>query len=182
MLRDGGAPVTVVRPGWVYGPRDLASFGRFAAMVQHGKMVMFGSGNNQLPLVYVRDVAEGMLLAANAPDAAGKAYLLVNDEPVTQRAYLGAIAAELGVEPPKRKIPYRLALMIAGAAEMAGRAAHRTSPPPLMRYGIEMLGGNNRFIIDRARRELNFAPRVNLAEGVKRSVEWYRGGHVPQHV
>jgi nucleoside-diphosphate-sugar epimerase len=44
-----------------------------------------------------------------------------------------------------------------------------------MRYGIQLLGGENRFIISRARSELGFAPRVDLAEGVRRSVEWYRG-------
>ena len=30
MIRDEGAPVTIVRPGWIYGPRDTASFARFA--------------------------------------------------------------------------------------------------------------------------------------------------------
>jgi nucleoside-diphosphate-sugar epimerase len=37
-----------------------------------------------------------------------------------------------------------------------------------------VLGGENRFIISRARQELGFSPQVNLAEGIKRSVEWYR--------
>jgi nucleoside-diphosphate-sugar epimerase len=43
-----------------------------------------------------------------------------------------------------------------------------------MRYGIQLLGGENRFSIERARRELGFAPQVNLVEGVRRSVSWYR--------
>ena len=43
-----------------------------------------------------------------------------------------------------------------------------------MRYGMQMLGGENRFSIARARRELDFAPIVDLAEGVQRSVDWYR--------
>jgi nucleoside-diphosphate-sugar epimerase len=43
-----------------------------------------------------------------------------------------------------------------------------------MRYGIQLLGGENRFIISRARRELGFSPQVDLSEGVSRSVEWYR--------
>ena len=174
LIREQGAPVTIVRPGWIYGPRDVASFARFAAMIQRGKMVMIGSGCNHIPLIYVRDVAQGILLASEEAQALSRAYILVNDEPVTQHGYLAAIAAELGVPPPRRHIPYRLALTLGTAAETVGRLGQRTSPPPVMRYGVQMLGGENRFDISRARHELGFAPQINLAEGVRRSVAWYR--------
>jgi nucleoside-diphosphate-sugar epimerase len=176
-IEDGGAPVTIVRPGWIYGPHDVASFGRFATVIQRGKMVLVGSGENHLPLVYVVDVAEGVLLASETEAAAGRVYLLVNDEPVTQRAYLSTIAAELQVPAPARHVPYRLALLLGTAAETLGHVQRRTSPPFLMRYGLQMLGGENRFDITRARQELGFAPRIILSEGVHRSVAWYRGMH-----
>jgi 2-alkyl-3-oxoalkanoate reductase len=174
MIRDRGAPVTIVRPGWIYGPRDTASFARFAAMIQRGRMVMVGSGTNHLPLIYVRDAAQGVLLAADALLAVGRAYLLVNDEPVTQREYLSAIATELGATPPKRHLPYRLTLLFGTMAESGARLARRQKPPPVMRFGVQLLGGENRFVISRARQELGFAPRFSLAEGVKRGAEWYR--------
>jgi len=53
MIEQEGAPVTIVRPGWIYGPRDVASFARFATMIRDGKMVMIGSGRNHVPLIYV---------------------------------------------------------------------------------------------------------------------------------
>jgi nucleoside-diphosphate-sugar epimerase len=43
-----------------------------------------------------------------------------------------------------------------------------------MRYGLQLLGGENRFSIRRAREELGFSPLVGFAEGVARSVGWYR--------
>jgi 2-alkyl-3-oxoalkanoate reductase len=174
MIRDGGAPVTIVRPGWIYGPRDTASFARFAAMIQRGRMVMVGSGTNHVPLIYVRDAAQGVLLAADTRLAVGRTYLLVSDEPVTQREYLSAIAAELGATPPKRHIPYRLTLLFGTMAESGARLARRQQPPPVMRFGVQLLGGENRFVISRARQELGFAPHFSLAEGVKHSAEWYR--------
>jgi 2-alkyl-3-oxoalkanoate reductase len=173
-IREEEAPVTIVRPGLIYGPRDSASFGRFAAMIQQGRMIVVGSGKNHVPLIYVRDAAQGILLASQAPQAVGRAYLLVNDEPVTQNDYLSAIAAELHVAAPKRHIPYRLARAIGAAVEMAGHVINLKHAPPVTRFGLEVLGGENRFIISRARQELGFSPHVNLAEGVKRSAEWYR--------
>jgi nucleoside-diphosphate-sugar epimerase len=174
MIRDEGVPVTIVRPGYIYGPRDVASFARFATLVRDGRMVIIGSGENHVPLIYVRDAAQGVLQAAATDCSAGRAYLLVSDEPVTQRAYLGAIAAEMGVPAPRRRIPYRLGLMLGAGFELGTRLTRRPQPPPVTRYGIQLLGGENRFVIERARRELGFSPQVRLAEGVRRTVEWYR--------
>jgi nucleoside-diphosphate-sugar epimerase len=174
MIRDRRAPVTIVRPGWIYGPRDSASFARFAGMIQRGRMVMVGPGTNHVPLIYVRDAAQGVLLAAEAPRAAGRTYVLVNDQPVTQRDYLSAIAAELDAAPPKRHLPYSLSLMLGTVAETGARLASRQQPPPIMRFGVQLLGGENRFVITRARQELGFTPQISLAEGVMHSVEWYR--------
>ena len=173
-IRQRHAPATIIRPGWIYGPRDMGSFMRFARMIQQGKMVLIGSGNNHIPLVYVSDVAEGILLASQAPEAVGKIYILVNDEPVTQREYLDQIAAELGVRGPTRRIPYRVAVSLGVIAQAVGHLSRRIQPPPLSRYGVQLLGGENRFVITRARKELDFSPRVNLAEGVRESVAWFR--------
>src|SRR5262249_30741695 len=60
LIRERRVPVTIVRPGWIYGPRDTASFSRFATMIEQGRMVVVGSGRNHVPLIYVRDVAHGI--------------------------------------------------------------------------------------------------------------------------
>jgi nucleoside-diphosphate-sugar epimerase len=174
MIREEGAPVTIVRPGWIYGPGDWASFGRLAAMIRSGRMLIVGSGENHLPLIYVSDAAAGVLLASEAGQAMGRSYLLVNDEPVTQRDFIGAIAAELNAPAPTRHLPYKLAVRLGAVAEALARLARRREPPPVMRYGLQLLGGENRFCIARAREELGFTPVVDLAEGVRRSVAWYR--------
>ncbi len=174
MIRDKGAPVAIVRPGLIYGPRDSNSFGRFAKLVEQGKMILIGPGSNHLPLIYVRDVAEGIVLASEVEQAVGNAYLLVNDEPVTQRDYYNAMAKELGVPPPRLHIPYRAALAIGATSEMVGHLTHKKQPPPLMRFGLMQIGGENRFVISRARNELGFSPQVNLADGVRQGIAWYR--------
>ena len=59
-------------------------------------------------------------------------------------------------------------MVLGGVAEHLGHLARRRQPPPVMRYGLQLLGGDNRFSITRARRELGFAPRIGLAEGTRR--------------
>jgi nucleoside-diphosphate-sugar epimerase len=174
LIREKGAAITIVRPGLIYGPRDTHSFARFVRLVEQHKMVIIGSGSNHLPLIYVTDAARGILLAAEASQALGRTYLLVNDEAVTQRDYFDSIARELGVRPPKWHVPYGLALAMGATAELVGHVTRSEKPPPLMRFGLKQMGGENRFVINRARQELGFSPQVNLAQGVREGIAWYR--------
>jgi nucleoside-diphosphate-sugar epimerase len=174
MIQEQGAPVAIVRPGLIYGPRDTNSFARFARLIERGKMPIIGSGHNQVPLIYVTDVAQAVLLASEVDHAVGRAYLLVNDERVTQVDYFTAIAGQLGVKPPRVRIPYRLALALGATAEGVGHLARMQQAPPIMRFGLQQIAGENRFVISRARSELGFCPRVSLADGVRQSIAWYR--------
>ena len=169
-----GAPATIVRPGLIYGPRDTASFGRFATLIQQGRMLLIGNGENHLPLVYARDVAAGLMLAGENSRSVGQTYNIVNDEPVTQRDYFRAIAAELEVKPPRWNIPYRFSLAAAALGEAVGHATRSRRPPPLTRFGVQLLGGENRFSIEKAHAELGFVPQTNLKDGVRASVNWFR--------
>ena len=173
-IKEKKAAITVVRPGWVYGSRDGNSFGRFASMVKNGKMVVIGPGRNHVPLVYVTDVAEGILLASSAQQAAGGVYTLVNDELVTQNEFIETIAKELQVPAPRIHVPYRLARLIGTSAEAAFKLAKIQQSPPLTRYGAQLLGGENRLSIQKARQELGWSPQVTMAEGVRRGIAWFR--------
>ena len=182
LIKERNAPVTIIRSGVIYGPRDTNSFRRFAQLVEQGKMALIGPATNHLPLVYVRDVAQAALLASEAEQAVGRAYIVVNDEPVTQQDYFNTIAKELGVPLPRWHIPYRLALAVGAVSEGVGHLTRRKQPPPLMRFGMIQLAGENRFAITRARSELGFSPQVNLAEGVREGIAWYRSLHHEERV
>jgi nucleoside-diphosphate-sugar epimerase len=176
LVKDHNAPVVIVRPGWIYGPRDTASFGRFVALVESGKGFLIGSGKNIVPVVYVRDVAQGLIKAGEAGDEViGRAYTLADDRRVTQAEYLNTIADKLHVPHLSRHYPY-MALYSAGrVAELLWTALGRrkAAPPPVTTYGITLLGGDQQFSIDRARRELGYEPAYDIQRGLEEGVRWY---------
>lgn len=176
-VRERGAPVVIVRPAWIYGPRDNASFGRFVSLVESRKGFLIGSGNNIVPVVYVRDVAQGLIKAGDSGDKViGKAYNLADDRRVTQAEYLNTIADFLEVSHITRKIPY-FALFTAGrCAELGWQAMGRrkSSPPPITTYGVSLLGGNQEFSLERARQDLGYEPEYDMIQGVFKGVSWYR--------
>jgi nucleoside-diphosphate-sugar epimerase len=176
LVGERGAPVVIVRPGWIYGSRDAASFARVLGFVESGKGLLMGAGDNIVPLVHVRDVAQGLIKAGDVDHfVAGRAYNIVDDRRVTQAEYLNTIADALQVPHVSRKLPL-LPLYVAGrTAELLWQAAGRrnAAPPPLTTYGVTLLGRDQRFSIDRARRELGYAPEFDVQRGVSEGVLWY---------
>ncbi len=180
LVKEHSAPVVIVRPAWVYGPRDGASFSRFVNFVASGKGRLLGTGNNIVPVVYVRDVAQGLIKAGDASDeAVGRAYNIADDRRVTQAEYLNTIADALKVPRVSRKLPFSAIYLAGWSAEALWRVGatlspqFKQTPPPLMTYGVTLLGGDQRFSIDRARRELGYVPQVDVKHGVATGVQWY---------
>jgi nucleoside-diphosphate-sugar epimerase len=171
-----GLPAVIVRPDQIFGPGDQLHFARTADRLRAGKAIIIGSGDNAVPLVYVTDVVQGLLLALDHERAVGETYNITNDRPLTQAQFLEAIAREVGAEPPRVHIPYQ-ALYAAGyAAERVAAVAPTSRRPPITRLGVVFYGTDNRYAIDKARRELGYRPRIALPEGVRLAADWYRRG------
>jgi nucleoside-diphosphate-sugar epimerase len=176
LVQEHEAPVVILRPAWVYGPRDVASFCRFVNLVERGKSFLIGTGKNIVPVVYVRDVAQGLIKAGDAGnEVTGRAYNLADDRRVTQAEYLNTIADALRAPHVSRKFPLSAFYLAGRAAEIVWQAMGRRNgaPPPLTTYGVSLLGENQQFSIGRARRELGYAPNFDVKRGVAEGVRWY---------
>lgn len=176
LVKEHRAPVVIVRPAWVYGPRDKASFSRFVNLVETGKGFIIGTGKNIVPAVYVRDVAQGLIKAGDAgKEVIGRAYNIADDRRVTQAEYLNTIADALQVPHVSRKLPFSALYFAGRTADVLWQAMGRRkgAPPPLTTYGVTLLGGDQQFSIERARRELGYAPEFDVKRGVAEGVRWY---------
>lgn len=179
LIAAEGLPAVIVRPDTFFGPGDRLHFSRIADRLRHGSGIVVGSGRNILPFIYVTDIVHGLLLAANAERAVGQAYNIAHDHPFTQQAFLEAVAQEIGAKPPRIHVPYRALYAAAYAAEQVGALAHSRRQPIITRLGVRVFGDNNHHSMEKARRDLGYAPQVSLLEGVRRAADWYREQYVP---
>ena len=175
MIAEDRLQAVIVRPGTFFGPGDRLHFGRMADRLRARKGVIVGRGDNALPFVYVTDVVQGLLLALDSERAAGQAYNISNDHPLTQKQLLSAIAREVDVPPPRRHVPYRPLYAAGHVAERLAAVTRSQRRPVVTRLGVKLFGTDNRHAIDKAREELGFVPRVDLRVGVRLSASWYRG-------
>ena len=173
LVADEGLPAAIIRPGTFFGPGDRLHFGRIADRLRTGRGIIVGRGDNALPLVYVTDVVQGLLLGLDHEEAVGEAFNITNDSPVTQQQFFDAIALEIGASPARVHVPY-LPLYAAGAAaERIASMTHSTRQPPLTRLGVKLFGTSNRHAIEKARARLGYSPRVTLREGVRLAATQY---------
>lgn len=164
----GNTEVVIVRPGIIYGPGAEGSLKR--GLLQLGSIrLTIGRADNHLPLIYVDNVVDGILLALTCPAAAGQAYNLVDEpQPETRTAALTA-AAVLGE--PTRLVPVSPMLLASVARVLEHRRDRRgaDSPPRLSRFQIASATRDLRYDVAKARRELGWTSWVSLEEGVRRT-------------
>jgi nucleoside-diphosphate-sugar epimerase len=166
-----GFAATAVRPADVYGPGDQRLVKLFR-MIQTRRFVMLGDGRGRRHMVYIDDLLEGMLAAETEPRAVGEAFLLAGPAPIALRDLTSLIAGELGARPPRLRLPYRPVWLAAAAVEAACRPLR--VQPPIYPRRVDFFAHDYEFDTRKARTVLGFAPRVDVAEGVRRTIAAYR--------
>lgn len=170
--RAGRVCATVIRPSWLYGPRDRASIGRLVSAINNGQAKLIGDGGNLLSLAYAGNVAEGAILAATKEEGKGEAYNCSSDGRITQRGYFDLIAEALGTEPVRRRVAYGVAKKAAFMFELIGRLTGRKDPPMVSRYAVWLMGRHVFFSTDKIKK-LGWTPTVTYQTGVPMTVQWY---------
>jgi nucleoside-diphosphate-sugar epimerase len=170
LYKELGLPVTVARPGLVYGPGDLHLLGLFST-IKKGISPLIDGGNAQLHPIYIDDMIAAFLLCAERPQALGRCYNLAGDHSVTMRELATAIAQALGKKLPRGNMPLWLANLAADCFNLI--PGLRGENAPLTRSRVQFLTNSRVYDCSRAKAELNFNPTVDLHEGMRQTADWY---------
>ncbi len=172
LTRPYGKQVTIARPSWMYGPRDRTTVFRVFAALRAGRVKIIGDGRNLLNVLYAGDVAEGCILAANDPSAAGEAFNFSSEGEITQREFVDALCEVLGLPRIHKHVPFRTAFWLGLFSEVVGKAIFLKRPPHITRYVVSLIGRPTQFSTRKAREQLGWRPKVNIREGLRRTLEW----------
>ncbi len=165
----GAIGVSVLRPTVVCGERDRAIFPRASSLLARGRMPIIGSGHNEVHVVYAGDVADAALAASRRDAAAGRVYNLDGPGGCSQRDFLDTVADLIGAPRASRRVSVAGGFLRGLASEVRGHLAGSAERPDLTRYLVVLLGGETKFDIGRARRELDWSPMTSVQEALERS-------------
>lgn len=166
-----------LRPHLIWGPGDQHLVPRILARARSGQLRIVGDGTNLVDSIYIDNAVDAHLAAAErlvdaAQAPAGRAYFLSNGEPLPMAELLNRILAAAGEPPVERKVPYRLAVAAGSALEATYRVLRRETEPRMTRFLARQLGTAHWFDIGAARRDLEYAPRVSIDDGMARLATW----------
>ncbi len=168
--QSGRIAVTVIRPSWLYGPRDRATLPRLIQSIRDGKLKIIGDGTNRLNVVHAANVAEAAILAAESDRAIGEAYNCCHDGVLTQREYFDAIADAIGEPRVTRSVPYRVAYSAAFLMECFGHLFRTRNPPLVTRYAVWLMGRRCFFECRKLHEHLGWRSTIGYVEGIPAAV------------
>ena len=128
---------------------------------KNGGITLLASICNQRSLVYVGNLAEA-ITCIDAPDAAGKTYLVSDGEDLSTPVLIRKLATALGK--PPRLLPYPPALLRSAATLFGKQAA------------VTRLTGSLAVDSSALRYELGWQPRYSLDQGLNATARWYHRG------
>ena len=156
-------PAVILRPGQIVGPGAERTTPNGTLAIA-GRWIAVGPSSRTLPLVYVDDVVDALLLAGHEDAVTGKVFNIVDPDPVTQRQYLEACRRKFGRELRLLRSPAWLFLLLACGVELLGAALRR--PVPLTRYRVRSLRPLENFDLTAASEVLRWQPRVGVQRGM----------------
>jgi len=164
-------PVTIVRPPAVYGPRDTNFLPLFRTARRLRLAPLIGRKTHRVSFVYAADLAEGIYRAATTADAEGQTYFIAGGTH-TQDDLADAVSHALGLPLRKVRIPALLARLAGEYGQLKWLLTGK--PQILSRRKIkDALQSRWTCCWDKARRELGYRERTDLASGMKQTAEWY---------
>lgn len=165
-------PYIIFRPTGVYGPRERDYFMMFKSIKAHTDFAV-GYCRQDITFVYVTDVVQAVFLALEKGKT-GRKYFLSDGNVYQSSTFSNMIRRELG-NPWWIRItaPLWLLRIITFCGECMGHLTGKVTALNNDKYNI-MRQRNWRCDITPAREELGYDPRVQLEEGVRRSIKWYQ--------
>jgi dihydroflavonol-4-reductase len=166
---EKGLPLVIVNPTLVIGVRDCKPTPSGALIVDIANGDMPGYIEGAINVIDVEDVARGQIQAAQK-GRIGERYLFGNEN-LFVGDFFKLIAEITGVKPPKRKIPYRIALSLGYLFQMGARIKKNS---PLVSVSQVRLGKmGEHFDCSKAVNELGLK-QTPIKKTIEKAIKWFR--------
>ena len=168
-----GLPLTIIRPGGIYGPRDTASLALFQQGAK-GIYLKMGFGRRMVNMCHVADIVDGIMLAATRDEGLGETFLLGDAENYTlEKLGQTMVRAVRGGKGFPVWLPLSGAYAVGALGSAVGKL--RGKRPPLDLDQVRMYSIRNWAMdVGKARRMLGYRPRYTLLEGATETAAWFR--------
>jgi len=168
--KEGAVDLTVLRPGAIYGPESMSISARVG--LQMPGLFLFLGGDNALPLTYVDNCADALIVASRTSTASGRAFNVHDDDLPTCRSFFRQYRSQVR---PLRfvTVPYFALLGASRAIAHYHTVSRGQLPAVFTPYKTRSSWKPMRFDNTRLH-NIGWKPRVSITEGLERSFQQHR--------
>lgn len=165
-------PITIVRPPAVFGPRDTEVYLVFKTY-KAGLYTLIGFDNKQLNLIHVKDLVDGIYLASASENSINKIYFVASELLYTWPQVGTAIRKAMGKGAITLRLPHSLVYTVAAIAQFFAMFSSKAATFNLEK-ARDFVQANWTCDVSRAKNDFGFSQKINLDEGIKETIDWYR--------
>jgi nucleoside-diphosphate-sugar epimerase len=171
LAKISGLPYLFLRPTIVYGPNEKDLYTVFK-LVNRGLGMYSGRGDQKYSFIYISDLVK-IIEAASVKNGKSKCYFVTDGNYYSPKELNTCISQELGKEILQFGLSLHLLKIVAYISELFGKLS--SAVPALNLDKLNEIKAQNwncdiQPLID----EIGVVPEIDLREGIKRTVKWYK--------
>ncbi len=174
----GGTLTCAIRPHVIFGAGDNRFIPAILDKAKAGKLNRAVGNRDKLSdFTYISNLVDAVVAAEErlvpGSPVGAQAYFITNGEPIAFFDFIEKLILELGYPPIRGKVPYWLAYGVAAVAEAIDTLKGGTlnAENGLTRFSVRYMVTHHYFNIAKAKRDLGWTPKVDLAEGIRLTVQ-----------
>ncbi len=172
-FQNKGLPVTIIYPGWVYGPGDRQFFPAVMDMVREGHVFLWHKDKPyEIDLIYIDDLIAAIENASFSEAGLGEDFLILDAHTgLTPQRFFEFVSGRLGVSIKTHKIPYSAMMLVAHVSQWLARKKI-IRQHLLSTTDVKAFGNDFNFTTEKAKNRLNWSPKTSVADGLEAAMDW----------
>jgi len=174
-IQNSGLAATIVRPGFIYGPRERAWLPRLINSIATGKAVLVDGGLKETNVIYVENLNRAIEACLGQSAAIGQVYNLTDGPGITKKQLFEAISKGLNLPPVTKVMPAAVVRTFCECVSSFAPILPIDTQRKLARYSraaFRLVGQNQGFSIKKAEKELAYVDRVSFAQGMAQTLAY----------
>ncbi len=171
IVRQSSLPWTIIRPTFVFGPRERTTTHAMFRAISKKRFVLIGPDAPQ-SFVYVKNLVEATYQASLHPDAQDETFFISDARPYALAEFAGKAAQAMGKKLPGFRLPVPGAMALAYLLKAV--SAVTGVPAPLFPSRVRTMTRPYVYSIEKAKRLFNYNPPYSLEDALAETIQWYR--------
>ena len=172
-ITDRKLPAVILRPGFIYGPRDRTVMPRLMQKLRTRKFAYLGNHDKLMNNTFVGNLCEAIWLAIENDDVMGEVFNIRDPRAVSKKEFMDTICTAAGYAIPTKVVPLHIARFLSWHLEKLWKLLRRREAPLVNSARIKFLGRNLDFEIEKANLQLGYGPATDFSDAMRQTVEWF---------